>query len=235
MSTFFPGSPRLIVDVETGAVIQRMGFDTFGNVINDTNPGFQPFGFAGGIYDHHTQLTRFGARDYDASVGRWTAKDPIGFAGGNDNLYGYAAVDPINFVDQNGKWIQIAAGVVNAAASGYISYANGGSASQIAGSVAFGFATGVMTGPSSLLKAIASGAITGVAGQAIDNYASCESIGNNILDSALAGAVSGTLGKLGGDFVASNAHSSDKFLGHVMGNLLYGNGANAIYANGSNP
>jgi RHS repeat-associated protein len=65
-----------------------MDYDEFGNVINDTNPGFQPFGFAGGLYDQDTKLVRFGARDYDASVGRWTAKDPISFNGGDTNLYG---------------------------------------------------------------------------------------------------------------------------------------------------
>ena len=48
-------------------------------------PGFQPFGFAGGIYDLHTALVRFGARDYDAFTGRWTAKDPISFAGGSSS------------------------------------------------------------------------------------------------------------------------------------------------------
>jgi hypothetical protein len=25
--------------------------DEFGNVLADSNPGFQPFGFAGGLYD----------------------------------------------------------------------------------------------------------------------------------------------------------------------------------------
>jgi YD repeat-containing protein len=42
------GSPRLVVDVATGSVVQRMDYDEFGNVTLDTNPGFQPFGFAGG-------------------------------------------------------------------------------------------------------------------------------------------------------------------------------------------
>ncbi len=97
------GSPRLVVDTDTGEVVQQISYDTFGNILEDSNPGFQPFGFAGGIYDHHTELTRFGARDYDASVGRWTAKDPIGFAGGDVNLYGYVAVDPVNFVDMTGR------------------------------------------------------------------------------------------------------------------------------------
>ena len=41
-----------------------------------------PFGFAGGLHDRDTNLVRFGARDYDPSIGRWTAKDPIDFAGG---------------------------------------------------------------------------------------------------------------------------------------------------------
>jgi len=96
------GSPRLVINTSTGEIVQRMDYDEFGNVINDTNPGFQPFGFAGGIYDPHTGLTRFGARDYDAETGRWTAKDPIGFNGGDTNLYGYVMADPINWVDPQG-------------------------------------------------------------------------------------------------------------------------------------
>ncbi|MDQ7084626.1 MAG: RHS repeat-associated core domain-containing protein [Sulfurovum sp.] len=61
-----------------------------------------PFGFAGGLYDSDTKLTRFGYRDYDAFTGKWTAKDPIGFDGGDSNLYGYVLGGPVNFVDPNG-------------------------------------------------------------------------------------------------------------------------------------
>jgi len=89
----------LVIDTTTGAIVQRMDYDEFGNITADTNPGFQPFGFAGGLYDQHTGLTRFGARDYDAQVGRWTAKDPIRFLGGNANLYSYSLNDPNNFLD----------------------------------------------------------------------------------------------------------------------------------------
>ncbi|RUO94463.1 hypothetical protein D7Y11_04320 [Corallococcus sp. AB018] len=99
------GSPRLVVDTRNGTVVQRMEYDVWGNVVADSNPGFQPFGFAGGLYDRDTRLTRFGARDYDAETGRWTAKDPIRFAGGDSNLYAYAANQPHQFIDPDGRRI----------------------------------------------------------------------------------------------------------------------------------
>lgn len=71
---------------------------------------FQPFGFAGGIYDQHTELTLFGARDYDAESGRWTAKDPIGFEGGDANLYGYVLNDPLNGIDPEGLLVSATTG-----------------------------------------------------------------------------------------------------------------------------
>jgi RHS repeat-associated protein len=102
------GSVRLVVDVSTPGltleqrIAQRLDYDEFGNVLTDTNPGFQAFGFAGGIYDTDTGLVRFGARDYEPYLGRWTAKDPIGFDGGDPNLYGYLLGDPLNVVDVTG-------------------------------------------------------------------------------------------------------------------------------------
>ncbi len=96
------GSVRWVLDAQTGAVAQRIDYDPFGRVTLDTNPSFQPFGFAGGLYDYQTGLVRFGARDYDAETGRWTSKDPIGFAGGDTNLYGYVVADPINGIDPDG-------------------------------------------------------------------------------------------------------------------------------------
>jgi RHS repeat-associated protein len=90
-----------VVDVATGVVVQRIDYDEFGNIVTDTNPGFQPFGFAGGIYDTQTRLTRFGARDYDAGIGRWTAKDPVRFQSGL-NFYNYVHNDPLNRVDPAG-------------------------------------------------------------------------------------------------------------------------------------
>jgi RHS repeat-associated protein len=96
------GSLRAVTD-NTHTIIKEIVYDTYGNVLTDSNEAFKvPFGFAGGLYDRHTKLTRFGYRDYDAYVGKWTAKDPIGFSGGDSNLYGYVLGDPVGFFDPYG-------------------------------------------------------------------------------------------------------------------------------------
>ncbi len=97
------GSPRLIVNTSSGGVVEEIDYDEFGHVTNDTSPGLTPFGFAGGLYDKDTGLVRFGVRDYDASVGRWTSKDPLRFDGGQANLYVYVGNDPINGLDPSGQ------------------------------------------------------------------------------------------------------------------------------------
>lgn len=56
-------------------------------------------------------------------TGRWTARDPIGFAGGDTNLYGYVLSDPINFVDPTGlapNWVGPTAAVVGAVGGGLV-------------------------------------------------------------------------------------------------------------------
>jgi len=97
------GSVLKVVESATGTVAQSLAYDDWGKVLSDSNPGFQPFGFAGGIYDFETGLVRFGARDYDEETGKWLSKDPISFNGGDPNLYGYVLNDPINKIDISGK------------------------------------------------------------------------------------------------------------------------------------
>ena len=126
----YQGSVRLVVNAATGEVAQQLDYDAFGQVTKDTAPGFQPFGYAGGLYDPDTQLIRFGARDYDAETGRWTAKDPILFAGGQTNLYGYVMDDPVNGVDLNGL-------LVVAVSAGAESTFGKGGASSLGGFVDF--------------------------------------------------------------------------------------------------
>jgi RHS repeat-associated protein len=117
------GSPLYVVRASNGQVVQSMSYDTWGNVLSDSNPGFQPFGFAGGLYDSTTGLVRFGARDYDSSIGRWLNKDPIRFDGGW-NLYAYVGNDPVNYIDPTGKIllnsVTAIAGAISGGVGGYI-------------------------------------------------------------------------------------------------------------------
>jgi len=85
----------------SGNVLLKREYDSFGNILNEENslPFAVPFGFAGGLHDRDMGLVRFGYRDYDPETGRWTAKDPIGFAGGDTDLYGYCLNDPVNWID----------------------------------------------------------------------------------------------------------------------------------------
>jgi RHS repeat-associated protein len=108
------GSPRLVIDTATGIIRERIDYDEWGDVtlrqefdaigalLPASTPPFQPFGYAGGLYDTDTGLVRFGARDYDARVGRWTTKDPIRFAGNDTSLFGYVLGDPVNAQDPRG-------------------------------------------------------------------------------------------------------------------------------------
>jgi RHS repeat-associated protein len=101
------GSPRLLVNVtdQTDRPF-RASYDEFG-AVSGTGLDFIPFGFAGGLFDQSTGLVRFGARDYDPSIGRWLSKDPLLFAGGQANLYNYVGNDPVNRRDTTGLYTEV--------------------------------------------------------------------------------------------------------------------------------
>lgn len=97
------GSVRMIVNTVSGEVVQKIDYDEYSNIINVLLiDEFLDFTYAGGLYDADTKLIRFGARDYNAEIGRWTSKDPIGFNGSFSNLYEYVKNDPINRIDLTG-------------------------------------------------------------------------------------------------------------------------------------
>jgi RHS repeat-associated protein len=207
------GSVRLVVNVATGAVVQRIDYDAFGVVTADTSPGFQPFGFAGGLYDADTGLTRFGARDYDPSAGRWTAKDPIRFSGRDANLFAYALVDPVNLVDSDGRIIPLvlAAGVlgglVNAGIKGGQGNENLGTA-FVAGFVG----TGLGALAAAALGPVAGGSISGLLNEAANQFLglSCggaSALGEAALFGVLAGAIGGKLGNALADTAASEGEA----------------------------
>jgi len=96
------GSPRVISDAG-GNIVKVLEYDSFGNPLSDSNPGFAlPVGFAGGLRDAVSGLIRFGLRDYDPAAGRWTARDPLQFGASQANLYVYLGDDPVNGRDPSG-------------------------------------------------------------------------------------------------------------------------------------
>ncbi len=96
------GSVRTVVDAQEGHVVQTIAYDALGRPTINTAPGWQPFGFAGGLHEHVGGVVRFQARTYDPFIGRFLSRDPLGFAGGQVNLYQYALGDPINNSDPTG-------------------------------------------------------------------------------------------------------------------------------------
>jgi RHS repeat-associated protein len=96
------GSPRLVVD-GNGAVLKRVDYDAWGNVILDSNPALDlAFGYAGGMADADHTLTRFGARDYLPPVGRWTAPHSVLEEGELGSLYTYVGNEPVTSIDPDG-------------------------------------------------------------------------------------------------------------------------------------
>ena len=128
------GSVRLVIDVATGAVAERIDYDEFGIVTFeqeydgngalmslDPVTRLQPFGFAGGLRDPQTRIVRFGVRDYDAQTARWTAGDPVGFGGGGDsNLAAYVFEDPVNATDATGLFSDISESTAVIATTGIL-------------------------------------------------------------------------------------------------------------------
>lgn len=98
------GTPYALFD-DVGTLVERIDLGPWGEYLGDDDWSTlaDVVGFAGGIPDPLTGLVRFGARDYDPTSGRWTARDPSLFAGGA-NLYGYVANDPVNLIDPTGRW-----------------------------------------------------------------------------------------------------------------------------------
>ena len=60
-------------------------------------------GYTGHFTHQGAKMVMAPFRQYDAALGRWLSRDPIGEAGGL-NLYGYVHSDPINYVDPNGQF-----------------------------------------------------------------------------------------------------------------------------------
>ncbi len=83
-----------------GNVISSASYDSFGNRTGNLATRYQ---FTGREYDGFSVLQFSRARFYDPKLGRFLSEDPIGFGGGDVNLYGYVRNNSLNLKDPTGK------------------------------------------------------------------------------------------------------------------------------------
>ncbi|MEO1498511.1 MAG: RHS repeat-associated core domain-containing protein [Planctomycetota bacterium] len=98
-----PSGASLHQHYEYGAFGERQeAVDGTGTAITDEAELAIDAAFAGRDWDDEAGLYYNRARWYDAEQGRFLSEDPIGFAGGDPNVYRYASGDPVNFRDPSG-------------------------------------------------------------------------------------------------------------------------------------
>lgn len=97
------GSITAELDI-VGLVLAYFEYSAFGNAVYSACANsdliLKPYRFSGKEQDE-TDLYYFGARYYDAVLGRWTAPDPIGLGDGL-NVYCYVRCNPVMLVDPDG-------------------------------------------------------------------------------------------------------------------------------------
>ncbi|MBK8810234.1 MAG: RHS repeat-associated core domain-containing protein [Acidobacteria bacterium] len=83
----------------SGAVTSSASYDSFGNATGNLATRYK---FTGREHDDFTGFHYYRARWYDGNLGRFISEDPIGFAGGDVNLYGYVGNGPLSATDPSG-------------------------------------------------------------------------------------------------------------------------------------
>jgi len=105
-STFFYHQDGLgtVTDLtdSVGATAKSYSYDAYGAIVDQTGTVEQSYTYTGRELDSETGLMYYRARYYDPTTGRFLHKDPIGFAGGDLNLYSYVKNNPTNFIDPAG-------------------------------------------------------------------------------------------------------------------------------------
>ncbi len=85
-------------------IVNKYAYSPFGTIANQEETVVQPFKFVGqyGIMTEENGWYYMRARYYDPALGRFISEDPIGFDGGDVNLYAYVLNNPINMIDPDG-------------------------------------------------------------------------------------------------------------------------------------
>ena len=99
------GSVRDLARVTSGtaSVVNHIVYDAFGETVSETDAAIAHlYGYTGRELDKETGLQYNRARYLDLVLAHWISQDPIGFAGGDANLYRYVGNSPTNATDPSG-------------------------------------------------------------------------------------------------------------------------------------
>jgi RHS repeat-associated protein len=97
------GTVRDVVD-SAGNLVNHLSYDAFGNLLAETDPNATPrYGYTGRELDEELGLYYYRSRYYDPALARYISEDPIGFHGGDPNLYRYVGNQPVSQIDPSGQ------------------------------------------------------------------------------------------------------------------------------------
>jgi len=96
---------------DDGSVLERYNYTPYGEVKcyapdwtgeSSSSSYSNPYLYTGRRFDEETGFYHFRARPYHAQLARFLSRDPIGYDGGQANLYGYVGGAPTAYVDPFG-------------------------------------------------------------------------------------------------------------------------------------
>ena len=105
-----------VVVQENGAVEQINHYYAFGGLMGDSSGDYvQPYKYNGKELDrmHGLDWYDYGARHYDAALGRWMCMDPLTEKYYDVSPYAYCGNNPVNAIDEEGKKILFVNGYYN--------------------------------------------------------------------------------------------------------------------------
>lgn len=98
------GSTNL-VSSSTGSVLERISYDSYGAIVEDSAPGISNYKYTGQEFDSGAQLHNYGARLYDPQIARFISADSMIANPGDPrslNPYTYALNNPLRYTDPTG-------------------------------------------------------------------------------------------------------------------------------------
>jgi RHS repeat-associated protein len=216
----------LALSDNSGTVQTEYTYDPFGNSTFSGASDTNPFEFTGRENDT-TGLKYYRARYYNPQLQRFISEDPLGFGGGDANLYSYVFNDPIRRIDPSGLWagwddLAFAGGgaLVGITAQGLGDYNSG----KISGWEDYvGAAIGGAVGGEALLymgpvvAGAAGGAASNLAKQGLKNLSGrkCGLDAMSLLVDTSVGALSGSMTGLGIPGISAGRNSFNAIYGQM--------------------